>query len=255
MGCEEALLEVNQVSAAATVGDRFLLRDVSFAVKQGERLAIVGPAGAGKTTLLRLLNRLSEPAQGTIYLHNTDLCLIPVAQVRRQVMLLLQESSLLGMTVRDALRYPLQLRKLDAATIRQRLEEWLNKLHIPSDWLDRSELQLSGGQRQLVAIARACIHQPEILLLDEPTSSLDVGRSALVLGALNSLVEDHQTTILMVNHQLDLAEQLSNRVLYLEQGRLVLDKPASQVDWHEIKDRLHRAEVEAQIEWGDESFA
>jgi D-methionine transport system ATP-binding protein len=250
MQTEGALLEIKQVSVTATVGAHYLLQDISFSVQGGDRLAIVGPAGAGKTTLLRLLNRLSEPSQGSILLDGRDLRQIPVAHVRQQVMLLLQESTLLGMTVQEALRYPLELRKLHPNTIKQRIDEWMSKLHIPLDWLERKEPQLSGGQRQLVAIARACVTQPRLLLLDEPTASLDVGRSAIVMEALSSLAQQH-TAILMVNHQLELAEQFSDRILYMQQGTVLLDQLAAQVNWNDIKTRLHQAEASEQDEWGD----
>lgn len=233
----------------ATVNPYYLLRDVSLQVFQGDRMAIVGPSGAGKTSLLRLINRLNEPTSGALYFEEQPYATIPVLQLRQQVVLVLQESKLLGMTVQDALAYPLQLRGLDKKAIQLRLGEWIERFHIPSDWLNRTEQQLSVGQRQIVAIARAVLTHPKVLLLDEPTSALDAGRSQQLMSVLNDLSANHGTTILMINHQLDLAEQFSDRLLYLEQGRLLQDQASHQVDWLALKHQLQNAEQQQTEEW------
>jgi D-methionine transport system ATP-binding protein len=164
-------------------------------------------------------------------------------------MLVLQESKLLGMTVRQALMYPLRLRGLERSLMQQRLGEWTERLHIPLEWLDRTELQLSVGQRQLVAIARAMVAQPEVLLLDEPTSALDAGRAAHVVNVLGNWAESNQMTILMVNHQLELAEQFCTRVLYLQQGKLAQDLEAKEANWNDLRQTLINAEAEMAQEW------
>ena len=226
-----------------------ILRDVSFEVCQGDRLCLIGPSGAGKTSLLRLLNRLIEPTSGTIYLENQDYQKIPVIQLRRQVMLVAQEPKLLGMTVQQALAYPLTLQQLPQRQIQERLDACREQMHIPSDWLERTELQLSVGQRQLVAIARALVIQPKILLLDEPTSALDVGTASHVLGVLADLAEKGKMAILMVNHQLDMAELFCTRVVYLQEGQLLQDTPVPQIDWKQLREHLVQAEAQASQEW------
>ena len=134
--------------------------------------------------------------------------------------------------------YPLVLRGLPKQTIQQRVNYWVEQLHIPSDWLGRTEVQLSAGQRQLVAIARALVIQPKMLLLDEPTSALDIGTASHLMQVLTQVSQTHQTTILMVNHQLDLAQIFCTRLLHLQQGRLLADQTASQIDWANLKDSL-----------------
>jgi D-methionine transport system ATP-binding protein len=164
-------------------------------------------------------------------------------------MLLLQEPKLLGMTVQQALAYPLTLQQLPAQQIQQRIDTYRELLHIPIDWLDRTELQLSVGQRQLVAIARALVIQPKILLLDEPTSALDAGLASHVLTVLSDLAMKDQMTTLMVNHQLDMAEGFCTRVLYLQEGQLLQDTSASTIDWKQLRERLIQAEAQAAQEW------
>jgi D-methionine transport system ATP-binding protein len=242
-------LRVERVSLVTSVGSQSILKDLSFNVIAGSRLCLVGPSGAGKSSLVRLLNRLSEPTSGAIYLEDLDIRKIPVIQLRRQVMLVPQEPKLLGMTVREALAYPLVLQQLPQPAIAQRLETSREQLRIPSDWLERTELQLSVGQRQLVAIARALVAQPKILLLDEPTSALDAGTASQVLGVLTDLAEKDRITILMVNHQLDMAQLFGTQVLYLQDGQLLQDIPAEQIDWKQLRATLVQAEAKAAQEW------
>lgn len=253
-----AQLRLEQVSLSASVGSQHLLKDISFEVFAGDRIAIIGPSGAGKTSLLRLLNRLNEPNAGSIYLEGQDYRQIPAVALRQQVTLVLQESKLLGMTVRDALQYPLVLRGLPRSLrqgqsptqIQQRVTYWMERLHLPEDWLGKTELQLSVGQRQLVAIARALVIQPKILLLDEPTSALDAGRAFHLIEVLIDLANSSQTTILMVNHQLEIAQQFCTRVLYLQGGRLIQDSPnSSNTDWNKLRETLLQAEAKAAQEW------
>ncbi|MBR8829695.1 MAG: Methionine import ATP-binding protein MetN [Chroococcopsis gigantea SAG 12.99] len=234
------ILQLQDVSLALPRGGGFLLRDISFTVNGGERLAIVGPSGAGKTTLLRLLNRLQEPTDGRIDFDGQPLHQYSPIALRQQIVLVLQESKLLGMTVYDTLTYPLRLQKLPKSEISSRVEEWTGRLHIPREWFDRSELQLSVGQRQLVCITRALVLQPRVLLLDEPTSALDVGTAHHLLQVLSDL----DTTVIMINHQLELVKEFARSILYLRQGQVMKKVAASEMDWPELQQSL----VEAQRE-------
>jgi D-methionine transport system ATP-binding protein len=242
-------LRVEQVSLVTALGGQYLLNNISFEVATGSRICLIGPSGAGKTSLLRLLNRLSELSSGAIYLENQDIRKIPILQLRRQVMLVSQEPKLLGMTVQQALAYPLMLQQLPQRQIQERLEAYRELLHIPVDWLERTELQLSVGQRQLVAIARALIVQPKILLLDEPTSALDAGIASHVLGVLADLAAKDNMSILMVNHQLDIAQLFCSRLLYLQNGQLLQDTSSEQIDWKQLRETLVQAETQAAQEW------
>jgi D-methionine transport system ATP-binding protein len=242
-------LLLDRVSLTASVGAHVLLQDISCKIFQGDRLALVGPSGAGKTSLLRLLNRLSEASQGTILFEEQDIRQLPAIALRQQIVLVPQESKLLGMTVRNALSYPLQLRGLDKQTIQQRLATWMEQLHIPQEWLDRTEVQLSVGQRQMVAIARALMIQPKVILLDEPTSALDAGRAHHLMDVLAQTVQAQQVTIVMVNHQLDLAQQFCTHLLHLQQGRLVEDLQAEQINWTDLRQGLIEAEAQMAEEW------
>ncbi len=219
-GTRETVLKLSDVSLTDSLGRHQLLKNISFSVNRGDRLAIVGPSGSGKTTLLSLINRLRDPHTGTIFFESQPLNNFPVIDLRRQIVLVPQEPKLLGMTVQETLAYPLILQKLPEAEIQQRITYWRSQLFIPDDWLERHELQLSLGQRQLISIARALGMQANLLLLDDPTSALDRQRALRLIEVLKTITEDTKTTIIMVNHQLDLVEQFKNQVLQLNQGKL-----------------------------------
>ena len=226
-----------------------ILQDITFDVSPGDRLVIIGESGAGKTSLLRLINRLNEPTGGKIYLKNQEYRQIPVIQLRQQVMLVQQESKLLGMTVGEALAYPLILRGVPKQTIQEKVSYWQEKLQIPEQWLGRTEVQLAAGQRQLIAIARALVTEPQILLLDEPTSALDTPTSTHLISVLTHLNQPHSSAILMVNRQIDLAQAFCTHLLHLQQGQIVLNQPAADTDWDNLAASLKQAETQELAEW------
>jgi D-methionine transport system ATP-binding protein len=247
------ILELKQVSLATSIGSHYLLQDISFTVSSGDRLAIIGASGAGKSLLLRLLNRLQDSSKGSIFLDNRPIEKLSTVQLRTLIVLVPQEPKLLGMKVQEAIAYPLVLQQLPKGEIQQRIETWRNQLRIPEAWLKRNELQLSVGQRQLVTIARALVMQPKILLLDEPTSALDAGSADRLINILIELSDRDRTAIVMVNHQLDLAQKFARRVLYLQQGQLLEDTPVEQIDWSQLRETLVQIEAQKAGE-GEEEF-
>jgi D-methionine transport system ATP-binding protein len=195
---------------------------------------------------LRLLSRLDDPVQGAIYLNGQALQSIPVIELRRQILYVPQEPKLLGMTVQEALLYPLKLRNLQQSEAEQRVNEWIERIQIPRDWLNRTELQLSLGERQLVALTRAFVCQAPILLLDEPTAALDAGHRDRILEVISGL-SGH--TILMATHQLDLAAQFSQWVLYLERGELAELGNRDRIDWQHLNTAIAKIAAEDAAEW------
>ena len=248
------ILRFENVGLKAALGPRYLLKAITFSLMEGDRLAIVGPSGAGKTSLLRLMNRLIDPSEGSIVYGISPLPSHPIIPLRQSMPLVLQESRLLGMDVRNALAYPLTLRKLKEQAIEQRLEQWMERLHLPKDWLPRTEVQLSVGQRQLVAIARALMVQPQMLLLDEPTAALDVGRRSHLVETLVDYSQATPCTMIMVSHDLDIAQQFCTKLLYLANGQIMQHSLAQEVDWSVLKQSLIQAEKDEQAEWEDEEL-
>jgi len=239
-------LQLERVSLTDSRGLHHLLQDISWRIDPGDRWGVIGPSGAGKTSLLRLLNRLSDPSSGSIFLEGQLLQTLPSVRVRRRVMLVPQEPRLLGMTVREALAYPLKLRGTPAASLQDWLAKTIRQFEIPQDWLERTEQQLSVGQRQWVALARAWGGQPDILLLDEPTSALDMGRIDQLVAVLRQLP---QTTVILVSHQLELVQQVCDRVLYLDRGRVTHHLQGAEIDWEQLRASFQQQESHLASEW------
>ena len=238
------LLRLERVSLQATVGSALLLQDISLSIQPGEKVGIVGASGSGKTSLLRLLNRLVSPTQGKIYINGALVEDLAIVQLRRTVVLSTQEPKLMGMTVKEALSYPLRLQQLSESEIGDRLDTWTNLLRIREEWFDKTELQLSLGQRQLVAIARALMMQPQVILLDEPTSALDLGTANHLLAVLNELNQSQNLTVVIVNHQLELIKDFCDRLLLIEGGILAEDVLATESNWQKLTQKIVQLQLQ-----------
>lgn len=235
-------LQLQQVDVVTELGNQYLLQTISCDIFAGDRIGIIGASGSGKTTLLRLCNRLSSPTAGQILFEQQPLSDWPVLSLRQQLMLVPQEPKLLSMTVHEALTYPLRLQKMPDQEIARRVASWQQRLGIPDNWLQSTELQLSVGQRQLVSLARACVTEPKLGLFDEPTSALDPGTIDRVVKALTA----NSMTLVIASHQFEFLAQVCDRILWLNHGQLILDASISEIDWSEIK-----AELTAQAEKDD----
>lgn len=243
------ILHLEQVSLQGTVGTDWLLQDISCKIQPGEIVGIIGASGAGKTSLLRLLNRLVSPDKGAIYIQDIPVTQLAPSTLRRKIVLAAQEPKLLGMKVIDALSYPLKLNQLPESEIRTRIDTWTNLLRIPTEWYNKTELQLSLGQRQLVAIARALIMQPEVILLDEPTSALDAGMANYLLEVLQNLNQSQNLTIIMVNHQLELIKEFCDRFICLNQGILEEDVTATELNWQRLRQKILQLQTRQEHDW------
>mgnify|MGYP006423195233 CR=1 FL=1 len=240
------ILEADQISLNDPLGLTTLLSDISFQIQERDRAVILGTSGSGKTSLLRLLNRLSDPTSGQLFYRGTPYNQLSVISLRQNIVLVPQEPKLLGMTVSEALAYPLKLQKLPPNEIKTRLTTYCEQLKIPENWYEKSELELSLGQRQLVTIARGLVMQPDILLLDEPTSALDIATASRVL----EIVKQQDMAIIMVNHQWDIAQQFSHQVFYLQEGMIQKTLLNHNLDWEALKTEIIRQEKELEQEWG-----
>ncbi len=219
---------------------RSILQPLNFEVAAGEMVLVIGSSGAGKTLLLRLLNRLTEPSDGRVYLAEQDYLLVSLPQLRGQIALVSSEPNLLGMTVEEALRYPLQLQRLAAPQIEQRLVQILDQVNIPQSWLPCKEMQLSIEQQQLVSLARSLILQPRVLLWDEPNKYLD----EKWLQQVHSIALAQEMAVVATGQRV---ESFTGRVLYLAAGQLVWEQ--SQVNWHKVAAEMEQAKQKELADW------
>lgn len=207
-------------------GSRAALQDVGFAVAAGEIFGLLGPNGGGKTTLFRILATLLVPTQGRACLFGDDVTRQPLA-VRRHIGVVFQAPSLdRKLTAAENLRHQGHLYGLRGKTLRHRSEEMLGRVGL-ADRRDEPVEKLSGGLRRRVELAKGLLHQPALLLLDEPSTGLDAGARRDLRVYLNRLRDTAGVTILLTTHLLDEAETC-DRLGILDRGRLVaLGSPES----------------------------
>ena len=199
------------------------LTNVSFSVEEGEYLAIMGESGSGKTTLLNIVASLDQPTGGQVLLEGKDLGSIPernLANFRRKNLgFVFQDFNLLDtLTISENIALALTINRVPAGEIDGRVREIAGKLNI-TDILDKYPYQVSGGQKQRCACARAIINQPKLILADEPTGALDSHSSQMLLSAIQSINETLGATILMVTHDA-FSASYANRILFLRDGTI-----------------------------------
>ena len=199
------------------------IEDCSCEIESGDLVVILGPSGCGKTTLLKLVNRLYEPTSGKIYLNDTNIRRIKVTQLRQHIGYVMQQSGLFPhMTVAQNIAVVPKLLGWSRAKIQARVDELLILVKLPPlEYRHRYPAQLSGGQQQRVGLARALAGDPQVMLMDEPFGALDaITRTALQEEILR-LQRQLKKTILFVSHDVDEALRLADRILILQQGRVV----------------------------------
>ncbi len=201
--------------------DEFVLKDLNFTVKPGEKIALVGPTGAGKSSIIRLLCRLYEPSRGRILVDGIDIRDLPQAELRRHIGVILQESFLFAGNVKRniTLGENYEFATIQGAAEKTNIDDFINNLPQGYDTQLRERgTNLSGGQKQLLAFARVAIRNPHILVLDEATASLDVKTEALIQEALEHLLINR--TAVIIAHRLSTIRDV-DRILVLKRGELI----------------------------------
>ena len=201
-----------------SVPGKVLVAEATFEVHKAEILTIVGPSGSGKSSLLRLLNRLDESSEGTVYLDEVDYRQIAPRELRRRVGMVMQRPYLFAGTVLDNLRFGPRQREEDLSA--EGGEALLAGVGL-SGFGSRDVANLSGGEAQRVSFARALANSPEVLLLDEPTSALDEEAKRDVEAVIQRIGHEQGVACVLVTHDSAQAARLAERVLVLESGRIV----------------------------------
>ena len=212
-----------------TVGFVNAVDDISFQVDKGETLGIVGESGSGKTTLARLMAKLIDPTSGKIEFHGNNIFNLgnkDLLDFRRRVQIVFQDpySSLNPrLKIASTLSEGLIIHKLvkNRKEKINRIAELLETVGLNPDHMHRYPHEFSGGQRQRIGIARALSVNPEVLILDEPVSSLDVSVQAQILNLLADLQEKFSLTYLFIAHDLRVVEHISNRIIVMYKGKIV----------------------------------
>ncbi|PTQ99697.1 osmoprotectant transport system ATP-binding protein [Mucilaginibacter yixingensis] len=202
--------------------------DISFEVREGETLALLGTSGCGKTTTLKTLNRLIEPSAGTIEIAGQNILQQQPETLRRSMGYVLQNTGLFPhYTIAENIAVVPQLQGWDKTKTDARARELMEKLHLSPDLLSAYPRQLSGGQQQRVGLARALAADPPILLMDEPFGALDNVTRTKIQAEFKQLDELTRKTIIMVTHDVQEAFDLADRICLMDKGRIVqLGAPA-----------------------------
>ena len=226
-----SLIQIRNLTKSFRKGSNLItpLENLSLEVSRGEFLALMGPSGSGKTTLLNLIAGIDTPSSGELIVGAQDLGSLSRAGLTKwrslQVGYIFQLYHLVPiLAAYENVELPLLLQSLSRAERRTRVETALELVAL-SDRSHPRPAELSGGQEQRVAIARAIVHDPGLLVADDPTGDLDGESAGSVLNLLRSLSRDHGKTIVMVTHD-PRAAAVADRTLHLEKGHLVTPEPA-----------------------------
>ncbi len=206
----------------------FAVKNVSFSIEKGEFFSLIGESGSGKTTIARLILGLLKPDSGRIIFDGKDILSMnrqELKEYRRKVQVVFQNpytSFNPLMKVKDIIKEPLDIHKIGTKNERiKRVKEVLSLVNIPEEFLERYPDQLSGGQRQRIGIARALAINPEIIIADEPVSSLDVSIQAQIINLFLKLHKEFGMTFLFIAHDINLVRHLSDRIAVLYKGEIV----------------------------------
>lgn len=227
----EASIVVRVEGLHKRYGDEEVLKGVSFTVRQGEALAIIGPSGTGKSTLLRCINRLTEPDGGRIWLENIEItnAKTDINKIRQQIGFVFQDFNLFAhLTALDNVRLGLtKVKRIPKRQATERAMAELNRVGL-AEKANAYPAQLSGGQQQRVSIARALAMEPKLMLFDEPTSALDPELIGEVLQVMQDLAEEGMTMV-VVTHEMGFARSVCDEVIFMEKGVIVEQGPPEQI--------------------------
>ena len=216
------------------------LADVSFEIENGEFVFLLGPSGAGKSTLLKLIIREEVPSAGRVFFDGLEINKIPTRQVpalRRRVGTIFQDFKLLPQrTVFENVAFPLEIIGLDDDEIEKSTSETLSLVNLDQRASNFPD-QLSGGEAQRTAIARAMVMRPEVILADEPTGNLDPASAWEVMKLLDRL-NSLGTTVVMASHNMDITSSLPHRNLEIAEGRIVNDTKQKKTKTSERKEKI-----------------
>lgn len=207
-----------------------ILNNITFDIKKGEIVTIVGPSGGGKTTLLRCLNRLIELDNGTITFDNKQITEYVPSELRKNMVLVPQESVMFPGTVKENIGLALKIHNTYNKT---HILQSLTDTGLPKKFLRKKAQQLSGGEKKRVSLARALALTPKMLLLDEPTAGIDPKNLNTVEQRIISFTKQRNLTVLWVTHDVEQAKRVSDRIANLKQGHVTTITTPNQFQWGE----------------------
>ncbi len=214
-GIKLSIIELEDVSFHSD--GKTILENISFNVEKGDFISIIGSSGSGKSTLLKLISHLISPTYGNIRINGKDIYEYNPIELRKNISYCFQTPYLFGDKVRENIEFPYFIRNLKIDN--ERVNELFLRFQMDVDILNQEIKNLSGGEKQRIALIRSLLLRPEVLLLDEITSALDVYNTKIVEGIIESLNKEG-ITILWVTHDLEQSRRYANKLLTLETGKI-----------------------------------
>lgn len=203
------------------VNDETILQNITFNVNEGEKVTVTGPSGSGKSTLMKLVGSMLTPSEGTIEYLGTSVEDIEPTEFRKEVSYFFQNAQLFDETVRDNLSFPYMIREEEFSETRGK--ELLEQVKLPSTYLTKPIKNLSGGEKQRIALVRNLMFQPKVLLLDEISSSLDAENRNIISDMIDEMTGEKRVTVLTITHdEKEISE--ADRVVRIVNGRLEDEK-------------------------------
>lgn len=227
-----------------SVDSNQILKDITTNFHSGKITALIGPSGAGKTTLLKLINGLRSPDSGNIYIGEKEIQSFDLIKLKQQIGMALQSAPMIQGTVYDNLNLP---RSIFGDTLdKQKAMELLDQVNLETTELSTDVKSLSGGQRQRLSIARTLVNQPEVLLLDEITSSLDPRSVKEVEALIRKICDQFGVTIIWITHDVEQAKRITDYYCMLKDGQFVVSGHSSELETteHPILKAFLKGEIE-----------
>lgn len=197
--------------------NKTILKNISVSIEQGDFISIVGPSGSGKSTFLKLCSHLISPTKGNIVFKGKNFTDYSPTELRKSMVYCFQTPYLFGDTVMENINFPFSIRNVKPDP--KRLNDLFSMFHMAADYLNKDVRNLSGGEKQRIALIRSLLFLPEILLLDEITSALDVENTKIVENVINSLNKEG-ITVLWITHNPEQSRKYANKVLSIETGEI-----------------------------------
>ena len=214
-------------------GDTIAVDNISFEVKEGENMVLLGTSGCGKTTTLRMINRLIETSEGEIFVDKENIKNIPPEELRRNIGYVLQHNGLFPhYTIAENIGIVPQLLKWPQKKIAERISILLDQVHLSQDILSLYPQQLSGGQQQRIGLARALAADPPVLLMDEPFGALDAITRNNITKEFSRLEVLKNKTIILVTHDIREAFELGDTILLMDKGKIVQQGKSTELLFH-----------------------
>lgn len=212
-----SLLTIQDVSFS--IDQQTILQPLSLEIATGEVITLVGPSGSGKSTLLKIIASLLTPSTGSILFNNQDISMLDPVNYRKEVSYCFQQPSLFGETVSDNLNFPFEIRKkaLDETLI----QSYLKQVDLPASFLSKKITELSGGEKQRIALIRNLLFPPQVLLLDEVTTGLDTDSKEIVQQLLKNSAQAGTTLIQVTHDESEIAQ--AHRLITIDKGGLLHD--------------------------------